>query len=84
MNCNCISELEKKLAERYSAELGSPASVECRDVGFSMAANSIRVIHKTEFKVTAQAKGWARGKVIPVIASFCPFCGKPAGEGDTR
>lgn len=81
MNCNCISEIEIKLAKRYSEELGVDASVDCQSAGFEIGNNSVRVIHKTEFKIIAQAKGFMRGKLVPGVASYCPFCGKPAGEG---
>ncbi|MBU9566274.1 hypothetical protein L0Z13_11790 [Burkholderia multivorans] len=81
MNCNCISEVEKRLAKRYSEELGADATADCQSAGFAMGDGSVRVIHKTEFKIVAQAKGFARGKLIPVIASYCPFCGKPTAEG---
>ncbi len=53
MNCICISEIEIKLAKRYSEELGVDASADCQSAGFSMSGNSIRVIHKTEFKIVA-------------------------------
>ncbi|QRE00445.1 hypothetical protein [Burkholderia phage BCSR52] len=60
MNCNCISEVEKKLAKRYSEELGADATADCQSAGFEMGDGSIRVTHKTEFKIVAQAKGFAR------------------------
>ena len=78
MNCNCISEIEKKISASHTEKLGAIAEVSCQASGFAMADNSVRVIHKTDFKVTAQAKGWTRGKMVPVIASFCPFCGTKA------
>ncbi len=80
MNCNCIGEIEKKLAKRYSAELETDATADCQSAGFAMGEEGVRVIHKTEFKIVAQAKGFARGKLVPVLASYCPFCGKAAGE----
>lgn len=79
MNCTCLNDLEKKLAAKYSDELGQPSSAECEAAGFTFGA-SVRVIHKTEFKVTANAPGFKRGKLIPVVASFCPFCGTATAE----
>lgn len=81
MNCNCISEIEIKMAKRYSEELGVEAFADCQSAGFAMGNNFVRLIHKTEFKIIAQAKGFMRGKLVPVVASYCPFCGKPASEG---
>lgn len=81
MNCNCISEIETKLATRYGEELGADATADCQSAGFSTSGNSMRVIHKTEFKIVAQARGFTRGKLIPVISSCCPFCGKSTAEG---
>ncbi|MDN7965981.1 hypothetical protein QZM91_00365 [Burkholderia multivorans] len=80
MNCNCISEIENKLAKRYSEELGADATADCQSAGFAIGDSSVRVIHKTEFEIVAQAKGFARGKLVPVLASYCPFCGKPAAK----
>jgi len=80
MNCNCISEIERKLAKCYTEELSADATADCQASGFAMGVDTVRVIHKTEFKIVAQAKGFTRGKLVPVLASYCPFCGKPAGE----
>lgn len=79
MNCTCINDLELKLAKKYSGELGADATAECQASGFTIGM-SVSVIHKTDFKITADVPGFKRGKTVPVIASFCPFCGKSARE----
>lgn len=80
MNCNCISDLGEKLTERFTEQLGVEASVTCENEGFLFGKSSASQALFTNFKVTAQAKGYTRGKVIPVSANYCPFCGKSAKE----
>lgn len=76
MNCNCIKELEQKLAKHYSEQLGVAAQVECQDVALILNGNSMVSRLKNAFQVTAQSKGFIKGKTIPVTGSYCPFCGK--------
>ena len=78
MNCNCIKELEQKLAKHYGEQLGVTAKVECQDVALILTGNIMTSRLKNAFQVTAQAKGFIKGKVIPVTGSYCPFCGKAA------
>lgn len=75
MNCDCFNELEKKLAEKFTADLGKPAEVKCGGVAFTYA-KTIELAHTTPFKVTADVPGYRKGKTVPFFASFCPFCGK--------
>lgn len=79
MNCNCIGETEKMVAEKIAEKIGAPVEAKCEAIGFSIGSG-IGLVHLTNFKVTSEAKGWKRGKSIPVQASFCPFCGKSAKE----
>ncbi|MEM5325213.1 hypothetical protein VSR34_01195 [Paraburkholderia sp. JHI2823] len=78
MNCNCLNEMEDKVAAKFSADLGVPVEAQCQAVAFGMSDSGVTLWHKTEFKITAPTKGYARGKLVPVMASFCPFCGKSA------
>ena len=83
MKCNCIADVEKALVKKYSEELGLDAevvTVDCLSSGFGMQGNKVTVIHKTDFRVTADTKGFKRGKLVPMIAAFCPFCGKATGN----
>jgi hypothetical protein len=74
--------MEIKVAEKFAADLGVPVDAQCQGVAFGLADTGVRLWHKTEFKLTADAKGFKRGKLIPVMASFCPFCGKSAKPDD--
>lgn len=76
MKCECLGDIEKKLAEKYTAELGVNASVECQAIGFTLIENSFDLAHRTDFKITAPIKGYIKGKTMPVFANYCPFCGK--------
>lgn len=76
MNCTCIKDLEQKLAEHCSEQLGVSAQVECQDVALILNGNRMVSRLKTAFQVTAQSKGFIKGKTIPVTGSYCPFCGK--------
>ena len=76
MNCNCLNEMEDKVANKFADDLGVPVEASCQAVAFGLSENGMVLWHKTEFKVTADAKGFKRGKLVPVMASFCPFCGK--------
>lgn len=80
MKCNCIGDIEKKLAEKYAAELGVEPKVECQSIGFTLVDNAFDTIHFTNYKITAPAKGFTKGKMMPVHANYCPFCGKSVKE----
>lgn len=79
LNCTCITDLEKTVAETMTEQIGAPATAKCESIGFTFG-KAIGIVHLTNFKVTAEKKGWARGKSVPMHASFCPFCGKSAKE----
>jgi hypothetical protein len=79
MNCNCIIDIEKQLKDMHEKHLGTQVEVECQNYGLTFG-KSVRTEHITEFKVTADAKGYKKGKLTSVFASFCPFCGKSTRE----
>lgn len=80
MKCNCISDIEKKLAEKYTKELAVTATVECLATAFTLVGNAFDTIHFTNYKITAPVKGFTKGKMMPIHANFCPFCGKSVKE----
>jgi hypothetical protein len=80
MKCDCIDRVEKELAEKFANDLGvEHVTAECQSSGFSIQGNTMIVVFKSDFRIRAEAKGFRRGKSVPVIAAFCPFCGTPTG-----
>ena len=79
MNCTCMQDLETKVAEKYTADLGKPAKAECSGAAI-VFGKSVSFSHVTPFKVTADAPGFRKGKTVQFHASYCPFCGKSTKE----
>jgi len=77
MNCTCMTDLEKKLAEKYSADLGKPAEAKCEGVAI-VFGKKVTAEHKTPFRIKSDVPGYRKGKEVSFFASFCPFCEKPA------
>jgi hypothetical protein len=81
MNCNCISDLEKRLADHFRPKAGPNVTATCTATGFVLSENRMTLAHNTEFCIKGSGKGFtsAKGKLVPVVASYCPFCAR-----DTR
>ncbi|MTD32437.1 hypothetical protein [Paludibacterium denitrificans] len=77
MQCTCLRDIEKKLTEKFTSDLSVPAEVSCQNEAFIHEGNCMEIAHTTNFKITANAKGFMKGKNMPVTANYCPFCGKP-------
>jgi hypothetical protein len=80
MKCDCLTDIEKKLAAKYTDELGVEVKVDCQNMAFSIVNLSFDTTHFTNYKITAPVKGFTKGKIMPVHANYCPFCGKSVNE----
>lgn len=81
MNCNCVKTVEAKLAAApfIVAKAGNNIRVECQATGMQMTEDmGLRSTINIPFVVRGTGKGYssAKGKEMPCIASFCPFCGR--------
>jgi hypothetical protein len=68
MKCECVARVEKELAAKFAKDLNidvEQVTAECQSAGFTVQDNTL--------------KGYRRGKTVPMIAAFCPFCGSPTG-----
>lgn len=86
--CECKRELETMLAVKYAESCTGTSNVraELQGYGFGMAEpNQVVTLGYMEVKYTADwamKKGGVRKKTYKgtMIFSYCPFCGKKAGE----
>jgi hypothetical protein len=82
MKCECVARVEKELAAKFAKDLNidvEQVTAECQSAGFTVQDNTLTVALRSDFRITADAKGYRRGKTVPMIAAFCPFCGSPTG-----
>ena len=87
MNCDCIADLEKRLTEKLKSgddlAFGRPRggkfkSVHCSAFVFRLTAGGSLQI---PFGITWEyGIGGHKTTSLPVMASHCPFCGKPIDE----
>lgn len=79
MNCNCISDLEKRLADHFRPKAGQNVTATCTASGMQITQDlGLRSTLNTEFCIKGSGKGFAsaKGKLVPVVASYCPFCAR--------
>lgn len=83
MNCGCIKRLEGEIAKMPAliAKAGDNIRVTCAATAFQMTDEmDLKLVINIPFRVRGSAKGFTseKGKEMPVVASFCPFCGTSA------
>lgn len=89
MNCDCIKQTEKRLAEAdfVKAKAGENIEVSCQITTFGLTeTNNLVLALAIPFRVRGTGKGFssAKGKELPVFASYCPFCGKSTKEENDK
>lgn len=87
MNCNCIGEIENRLAERMKPQAGETARATCMGSALFLVENSMEAGLNIAFRITGTKPGFKseKGKEMGVKANYCPFCGKSTAmkkEGD--
>jgi len=77
MNCTCIADTEKRLAVFVRDRAGEGAKVECTATAIQLTPElGLRMAVNIPFRVTSPAKGFTKGKMTTISASYCPFCGR--------
>lgn len=77
MNCNCIDETQKQLAELMKDQAGDDAKATCQGQGIVFGSPSYCIL-SIPFRVRGSKKGFTseKGKEVTVAATYCPFCGE--------
>jgi hypothetical protein len=81
MNCECIKRIEGELAEVpfVKEKAGENIKVTCAATGFQLTDDmGLKLVINIPFRIRGTGKGFTseKGKEMPVVASYCPFCGK--------
>lgn len=84
MNCNCRSDIEAKLLERFKSEqpTGENHAVSISGYGFCIVDNKMIMRPFAEVMKSAdmpkKSGGWTlKRSKLNMYFSYCPFCGKP-------
>lgn len=85
MNCNCVKRVEEKLSSHPAiiAKAGEHAKATCMATALQMTDDmGIRSVVNIPFRIVGTRKGFTtlKGKEMPVVASYCPFCGRTTSE----
>lgn len=79
-NCDCIADLQKRLAKHAAEEMGATnPKVKAQFTAIDLSGDGGLLV-SLPFTLRADNRPYntVKGKPMNMIASFCPFCGKPA------
>lgn len=87
MNCNCRSDIEAKLLERFKSEAptGENHAVSISGYGFCIVGNEMTMRPYAEVTKSAdmpkKAGGWSlKRSKLNMYFSYCPYCGAPVAD----
>lgn len=88
MNCNCINDLEGKMANFMRDRAGDDATAKIQNIAFYMDGASkvgsaeLSRFLQIMFRIKGSKKGYTgeKGKEMGCRVSHCPFCGRTSGR----
>lgn len=83
MNCDCIKDIEAKMAAFMRAKAGDDATAKV--MNFALCVSDDMHIYQSlqiPFRIKGSKKGFIseKGKEMGCSASHCPFCGRTTGH----
>ncbi len=79
MSCDCVKDLEGKLAEHMRPKAGETVKATCMATGIAITPDlGLEAVFNIPFRICGDKKGFTslKGREMPVRANYCPFCGK--------
>jgi hypothetical protein len=78
MSCNCISDTEKKLSAYYrdNHAAGDDATATFTNLAIVLSGSQYPLYTPVSVKDSGKGYTSAKGKVVSMFFTYCPFCGK--------
>jgi hypothetical protein len=83
MNCTCIEDTKKRLADHVKDQAGDNIRVVCNASVIILSGSGSSGV-SIPFAVYGDKKPFSKknGEIINMIASYCPFCGTSAAKAE--
>ena len=84
MNCDCIKDIEQKMAEFMRPKAGDDATAKVKNTALCVSNDLSKMFLTLQipFAIKGSKKGFTseKGKEMGCNASNCPFCGRTTGR----
>jgi hypothetical protein len=82
MNCDCIKDIESKIAVFMRPKAGDDAEARILNTALMVTETSLVSVLQIPFRIKGSKKGYTseKGKEMGCNASHCPFCGRTTGR----
>lgn len=82
MNCDCIKDIEGKMANFIKPKAGENATAKIQGRSMQLVDAGLRYVLTIPFRIKGSGKGYTseKGKEVSCNASYCPFCGRTTGR----
>lgn len=76
MNCSCIQDTERRLADHFRPEAGENTRATCGQIGIDFGSGNLALTIPFTVRGSARKFNTVKGYPASMVAKFCPFCGR--------